>query len=221
MRVTTQMLNESARRAGLPVNNVSLLNYINGNDSGNSLLNALNEKNNSAVNTVKKSSYEKLEKAADQLAQRGNIFVREGEESIFEKARASESNEEIYSAVQAFVESYNSTMKALGDTSGTLNDFYRENLLQLVNEKSGLLETVGITLAKDGTMNLDVEKLKTADTDTLEQIFGTGTDFMKKVSYLAGRIADNAGTNAESLTSQYTANGNTYTASASKYDFWG
>ena len=30
MRITTQMLNASMRKAGLPVSNVSLLSYING-----------------------------------------------------------------------------------------------------------------------------------------------------------------------------------------------
>ena len=44
MRITTQMLNESARKAGLPVNNTSLLNYINNKNQGNSLLDALNKK---------------------------------------------------------------------------------------------------------------------------------------------------------------------------------
>ena len=29
MRITTQMLNETARKAGMPVNNSSLLNYVN------------------------------------------------------------------------------------------------------------------------------------------------------------------------------------------------
>ena len=42
MRITTQMLNESARKAGLPINSNSLLNYVNGN-SDNTLLNALNK----------------------------------------------------------------------------------------------------------------------------------------------------------------------------------
>lgn len=46
MRIITQMLNESARKAGIPVNNTSLLNYINNDSSNNSLLSALNNKKN-------------------------------------------------------------------------------------------------------------------------------------------------------------------------------
>ena len=42
MRITTQMLNESARKAGLPINNTSLLNYIKNDGTGNTWLDALN-----------------------------------------------------------------------------------------------------------------------------------------------------------------------------------
>lgn len=64
MRITTQMLNASMRKAGLPINNVSLLNYVNGSSSqNNSLLSALN-KNGIKVND---KSYEKLKGLAESL----------------------------------------------------------------------------------------------------------------------------------------------------------
>ena len=65
MRITTQMLNESARKAGLPINNTSLLSYASNESSENTLLRALNKNSSSVVDTAKRSSYEKLEKAAD------------------------------------------------------------------------------------------------------------------------------------------------------------
>ncbi len=54
MRITTQMLNESARKAGLPVNSVSLLNYVNKGNSQNTLLSALNKKKTDAAGAMKK-----------------------------------------------------------------------------------------------------------------------------------------------------------------------
>ncbi len=57
MRITTQMLNESARKAGLPVNNTSLLNYINNKGEGNSLLDALNKKKETVATATQKSNY--------------------------------------------------------------------------------------------------------------------------------------------------------------------
>ena len=42
MRVTTQMLNETARKARLPINNSTLLDYINNDSSADSMLNSIN-----------------------------------------------------------------------------------------------------------------------------------------------------------------------------------
>ena len=42
MRITTQMVNETARKAGVPINNTSLLNHINGGSDGD-LLKVLNK----------------------------------------------------------------------------------------------------------------------------------------------------------------------------------
>ena len=64
MRVTTQMLNESARRSGLP--NSSLLDHIGGNGK-NTLLDALDRKNSTAIDTENKKKYEKLGKTAEKL----------------------------------------------------------------------------------------------------------------------------------------------------------
>lgn len=56
MRVTTQMLNESARRSGLPINHSSLLDHI-GVNGKNTLLDALDRKNSTAIDTENKKKY--------------------------------------------------------------------------------------------------------------------------------------------------------------------
>lgn len=66
MRITTQMLNETARKTGVPINSGTLLNHLNNSASDNSLLKALN-KSGSAADTKQKRDYEKLEKNAGQL----------------------------------------------------------------------------------------------------------------------------------------------------------
>lgn len=219
MRITTHMLNESSRKAGLPVNNVSLLNYVQGNNSNSSLLSALKNKNTEAVNATKKKDYEKLEKSADQLAERASHFTLD---TSFVKAKESGDNTELYDSAADLVESYNSTLKALRNTPGTLNDFYAQSLVDLVSDNSEALKGIGITVAKDGSLSLDKDKLKEADLDTLESVLGPKSNLTKKLSFLAGKISDNAGTNLDSLSSQYGAGGNAYTAAvSSKYNFWG
>lgn len=221
MRITTQMLNATARKAGLPVNSVSLLNYINKGNSQNTLLNALNEKKAKAADAIKKNDYEKLDKEADKLTQAAESFLLEGENNLFERARSSGSTQEICDSVSKLLDSYNSTLKALRTSPNTMNDFYRQMLTEVAYDNRESLESVGVTFGKDGAAGVDMEKLKAADIDSLEKVFGKDSDFAKKTAFLAGRISDNAEANVESLGSQYDASGNSYYTASNKYDFWG
>lgn len=220
MRVTTRMVNESARKAGLPVNSTSLLNYINNGSSQNPLLNALGQKN-SNVDTTKKINYEKLEKAADQLLQKTQIFTTEGEKSVFAKAGETGNNQQVYEGAEVLIESYNNTIKALKTAPATLNEYYRKMLQEAASENGDALKNIGITISKDGTAVIDKDKLKAASIDSLEKALGESGDFVKKMAFLAERISDNAEANAENLTSQYNSTGKTYSGKLSKYDFWG
>ncbi len=221
MRVTTQMANESARKAGLPINQTSLLNYVNGNSSNNSLLEALNTKKADAADTVKMQDYEKLNQEAEKLQQAADSLLREGEDNLFASARSSGSNQEICEYVKEMLDSYNDTLKLLRTTSNTLNNFYCQMMIETADDNRENLESIGITFGKDGSASVDMEKLKAADIDTLEKIFGKDGDFTKKTAFLASRISDNAQANMENLSSRYHSTGTTYSMSMSKYDFRG
>lgn len=218
MRVTTQMLNESARKAGLPINGTSLLNYING-SSDNTLLGALNK--NNTTDAVTKTKYEKLEKAADQLLQASTIFTETGEDSLFSKAKESGDKQDIYNAVEDFIGKYNSTLSALKNTSDTLNDYYSQMLKSAASDNKDVLESIGITIAKDGSLSVDKDKLKETDIDTLEKALGNTTGFTKKAAYVAERVSDNTRSSQSSLSSQYSSTGLLYSALASKYNLFG
>lgn len=218
MRITTQMLNKSARNAGLPINNHSLLNYVNGN-SGSSLLSALNK--SKTTDTATKSKYEKLEKAADQLSKAASVFMATGEDSLFSMARESGDSRDIYNAVEDLVGKYNSTISALKNTPGTLNDYYSQMLKSVASDNKKALESIGITIAKDGSLSVDKDKLKESDTDTLEKVLGNTRGFTQKAAYVAGRVSDNAQTNQSSLSNQYSSTGSIYSTLASKYNLYG
>lgn len=222
MRITTQMLNESARKAGLPVNNTSLLNYVGGNGSNNSLMEALNQKKGTDNNTVRKSKYERLDKEADNLTQSAETLLQEGEKNLFEQAKASGNNQKVYDGIEKFFEDYNSTLKELRNTSHTMNDFYRQMLIEATAEVKESLAEIGITFAKDGTAKVDREKIKSIDLETLENVFGKESEFVKKVDFLSNRISDYAKANMESFGNAYHADGNLYSVIGnSRYDLWG
>lgn len=219
MRITTQMLNETARKTGVPINSGTLLSHLNNSASDNSLLKALNK--GTAADTKQKSDYEKLEKNAGQLQKSAGKLAAEGEDSLFEKAKESKDMEELCKEAQALVEEFNNTMKILQTAPGSLNDYYYQMLQEAASGNSESLANVGITVSKNGKMTVDSDKLKAADIDALEKALGASGGFTSKVSFVAGRVSDNAKAGAESISSQYGANGSLLTASGSKYSFWG
>lgn len=214
MRITTQMLNASMRKAGLPINNVSLLNYVNGSSQGNSLLNALNKKGIK----LQDKGFEKLKGQAEKLQQAAEKMASE---KSFQEARTSGDLQPIISNVQEMVKNYNDTIKSMKNSSSPLNQYYRQMLKEAATDDKDKLKEIGITRGEDGTLKLDEEKLKASDVDKLEEILGAKGTFSSKVSFLADKIADNARANASSASSQYNALGNNYFASASRYNFWG
>jgi len=220
MRITTQILNETAKKTKIPINSGSLLNHLNNSASDNNLLKALN-KSGSTADTGQKSDYKKLERNAGQLQKSADHLAAKGEDSLFAKAKESKDTEELCKEAQALVEEYNNTMKLLQSAPGPLNDYYCQMLREAASGNRESLANVGITVSKDGKMTVDSDKLKVADIDALEKALGSSGDFTAKVSFLAGRVSDNARAGAESLSSQYGADGSLLAASGGKYSFWG
>lgn len=215
MRITTQMLNASMRKAGLPINNVSFLSCINsGSSSSNSLLRALSKK---GVNTENKS-YEKLKGQAEKLQQSAEEMASE---KLFQEARTSGDLQSVYQKAQDLIKNYNSTLKSLKNTSSPLNQGYRQLMKEAYTDGKDALEEIGITMGSDGSLKIDGDKFKASDVNKLEEALGADGSFSAKLSLLAERVADNAEANISSASSQYDVFGNNYFAAASKYNFWG
>lgn len=221
MRVTTQMLNESARKAGLPIHDTSLLNYINKGNGGNGLLDAISDKkdqNTGKVNRMQKYGYEKMEKLAGGLSQSAEALLVK-ENGLFDKAKESGDTKDVVKGVENMVNAYNDTLLALKKETGAINRLYLESLKSAAKENEAALKKAGVTMAEDGQLVIDKEKLSEADLETLEKAFGSSGDFTSKVSYVAGRVEDNAAANLDSISNQYTSGGNAYRAALlSRYD---
>ena len=79
MRITTQMLNESARQSGLPINRSSLLDYLKKDGTSNPLLETLNINKGTILDVAKKNNYEKLDKEADKLTHSAQSLLQTGD----------------------------------------------------------------------------------------------------------------------------------------------
>lgn len=227
MRITTQMLNETAKKTGIPINQNSLLSYLNdsGEASGNTLLDALDK--NGKVSSAASKSYKKLEAAADKLQDSAEKLTAKGEESLFEKIKNSseqdleKNKEELYSSIKTFLDNYNAALTELDKTSSPMNAYYSKELGLAASENSKALESLGVTAGKDGRLTLDSGKLKQASVDDIEKVFGAAGTFAVKSAFIAERVSDNAQANVESISSQYGPMGSLQSQLASKFDFWG
>lgn len=218
MRIATQVLNETAKRAHLPLGNSSLLNYINNNNSGSIVG---NRSKSAGMDLIQSNLYERVEKNAVNLAASA-ARLRQTQESLFDEARESGSTEKIVGEVENFAKYFNAAMTSAGSVESPLNSYYRQMLGQAAAERKDSLQAVGISVAKDGTLDIDKAKLGNAGVDQLETLFGAGSDFTKKASYIAEKLADNANASASGIASGYSANGTPYSSyMGNNYDYFG
>ncbi len=215
MRITTQMLNKSFERAGLPIPRTSLLDYINKNTSGSILPTTLNQKNSALYN---KKNYEKIKEAADNLAEQTSVFTAKDRNNIFEKIKEGGEKKELYNHIEKMVNSYNSTLDALKGSGDTMNRYYSQMMRLSSAENKEALSSIGIEVSSGGKLSIDKEKLEAADIETVEKVLGESGGFMTKTEFMADKISDNAKANVESVSSQYNARGNSYTEQLSRYD---
>lgn len=221
MRITTQMLNESARKAGLPLDNHTLLDYINTGTSAPSVL----DDEKSILETTRNALYGKesrrLWQAAEGLDTQAKKLCAGGEENIFAKAKDGDASG-ICREAEKLAENYNSVLDVLSKSPDGLNAFYLKSLKSLADKNKSELESVGITLEKDGRLSVDKDKLAAAGLEKLKNVFGEEGSFAPGVSFISSRIADNARAEAESILSMYGSNGMQKDAGTyGKYDLWG
>ena len=220
MRVTTQMLNDSARRAGLPIRDTSLLDYINKDESSKGLLGTSNSKLN-AVDSMKKKTYENIEKEAGDLSDKAIQFLNEADD-LFAEAKETGDTSEIVSRIMDMVDSYNKTIDILSKETDTLTRFYYQSLKDAFFNNEAALKELGITVDKSGKVNIDKDKLKAADPEALESVFGTKGNLSAKLYLIAGKVAANASAGLSSINNQYGSDGYLNPSQYSnRYDFWG
>lgn len=211
-RTAAQVVNSSRRRSGLSGRRASMVQSArNGRMGSTTRMGAL------MANTVQgarleRGKYDRLQKSASALADHMKL--------LGEKAEAG--GKDIADTAAGMVEDFNDTMKNLRQTSGVLNDFYRQSLKEAVTTNRKELEKIGITVAADGSLSLDREKLGEAPAEMLKEILGADRDLAKRITTVASRAADNARVNAESACSQYNASGGLLAGSyLSRYNFRG
>ena len=222
MRITNQMLANSAAKSGISLHGTSLLNILNHKSSSGLLGSIGNNTSTSASKILKKSNYSKLEDLSENLNKYASKLTDSAKDSIYDKAKEGGNTKDILSDISKMIEGYNATMKQLKITGGTMNEFYRQQLKEVSTGSKEALKGIGITQEKDGSLAVNEKTLQNADADALKKL-GSESGFVSKLSFISNRINQNASANLMSATSWYTSKGSAYMGSFgdSKYNFWG
>lgn len=220
MRVTTQMLNDAARKAGVPLHTTSMLSYVQNKERTNSLPYDWNAGNELEV-LRKSQAYEKQEDAAKRLESTAKELAAQEEEGGNESA---ESRETLAKKITELVKQYNEVLSGFQGSTGLLDTFYRRNMEQLVTDHKEALQSLGITADKNGQLSVNGRILQEADKETMKQALSGEDGFADSLSFLASKIADYASSNQQSTQSVYQSNGTAADAAmryTNRYDAWG
>ena len=210
IRITSQMLDRAASKAGLPINSTSLLDYINKDSSGNSLLDSLQ---NNQTQSQNQKLYEKLKDTADALEDAAGALSDGKKGNIFEQAKKSGDNSEVLKSITRLIERYNELKKQLEkDADSPISAYYGKTIKELASKNSEALGALGITVGKDGGMVLDEKKLNAAKTEELEKMFGSDSEFIQKLQYLSSHVSDNASAEIKSVGNLYGQDANTFSS---------
>ncbi|MCM1102930.1 MAG: hypothetical protein NC409_02390 [Clostridium sp.] len=220
MRITTQMLNETARKAGVPLHTTSMLSYVQNNGKTNTLpydLNAGNE-----LETFRRTqAYEKQEDAAKRLEETAKELAGQEEDSIYEKT---EDRDALTKKVTELVRQYNEVLSGFQESGGLLDTFYRQNMKSLVTDHGKELQKIGITADKNGQLSVNEQTLKDADLEALKQTLSGEDGFADSLSFLSSKIADYASSNQQSTQNLYQSDGSAAAAAmryTNQYNAWG
>lgn len=213
-RATTQMVSTSKRRAGLSSRRSSMLSSVRSRRSGilggSSWMDVMNA-NSVQSSRLARGNYDKLQKASASLVEQTRLLAE----------KADTGAKGLTDAAAKVVTDFNDTLKCLKQTSGVLNDYYRQSMKETVIGQKRELEEIGITVGTDGSLSLNKDKMTEADAEKVKKLLGTSSTFAKRVDAVASRAADNARANAESVSSRYTASGGLASSCLSRYNFRG
>ncbi len=228
MRITNQIMQQTAKRTGIPLQQNSLLDILNKSSSSNSLLPSVGKSSglgstNAFLEKLNDKSSKQLKDAAQSLSDYASNLAEDKEGSLFAKAEASKDTSELVAQIKGMAEAYNKTLKYLNGSDSALNKFYQQELNSYLTDHADALKKVGVTKKNGGGISIDEEVLKAADIESLKAAFGGASGFSEKVSYVSGRVAENARVSSAGVLGGYDSGGKDFWNyfTSNMYDFWG
>lgn len=121
----------------------------------------------SALSSDDTQTLAKVQSTTDALKETADKLIDTEKDSVF----AGENMDTIYSAVKNFVSDYNSVISAGDSASSTSITNRVRNMTNITDINSKSLAKVGITVNSDKTLSIDEDAFKSADLDTVKNLF--------------------------------------------------
>ena len=156
-------------------------------------------------------AYSKVQSSADGLKDAADALYAVGSKSVFaqkdittkdengvETTTKGYDTEKIYKAVNQFVSSYNAVIKATDEVESDAVGRRTGNMMNATASNLKTLLAVGISINKDGTLDLDKDTFMKSEMTTVKSLFSGNGSYGYQVSaqaslisYAAGRETDN------------------------------
>ncbi len=215
--------------------NTTLLDYLNKStqqSSGNELIDLIRQHNasSSMLNTIgatdksssdstasdkAKAGYANVIEKTNSLQETATALLGSTEMSLFVKAEASGSTDDVVKNVEAFVLHYNDMLTAMNNQGGEVNKAYAKMLNQYFTENKDALNAIGITQNENGTLSIKSDTLKSAPLASLKALFGSEKSYLSSIKDTSEKIESNA----QAYVDYY--NGGTYNALKGSYGLSG
>lgn len=114
----------------------------------------------------------------------------------------------IYKAVKSFVDDYNNTISASGDSSNSSVLRKTSGMVSLTKSMKNVLEDVGISISSDNKLSIDEKTFKESDMSTVKALFNGVGSYGYQIGSAASTIINSSNTQIAQLSgSLYTSTG--------------
>ena len=162
--------------------------------------------NSNAKTSEETKAYSKVQSSADALKDAADALYATGSNSVFaqkdittkdengvETTTKGYDTEKIYKAVNNFVSNYNAVIQATDDVESDAVGRRTGNMMNATSSNLKSLLSIGISINKDGTLDLDKDTFMKSEMTTVKSLFSGNGSYGYQVSAQASLISYAAG----------------------------
>lgn len=116
----------------------------------------------------------------------------------------------IYKAVKSFVDDYNSTISAAGDSNNNSVLRKTSGMVSLTKTMKNVLDDVGISVSSDNSLSIDEKKFKESDMSIVKSLFNGVGSYGYQIGSAASTIINSSNTQIAQLSGSLYTNTGSY-----------